>query len=547
MAKPVLDNGALLKIQKQVDAIPPFALQTELQKVLNASRQQSKKPAIQYAAGLILSKAGNQQGAVQYLEKALKLSKGSEVILGALAYVYASRIGDPAQALKYLQKKLQRNPRDPATLLMAANCHLELGDTKRALERLDKAEPLVSDKIRIHGMRSRCYLRMGDSVSARAELLAISKLDPSGLVAVGDMLASLPDNSPEQVDELEKTLSQALTDTPNRFRDDTHRSMTAAALGNIHEKRGNYETAFEYFQKANDLQPIDKQAASLLETGEFQIYPAVFGKDFLTKIPEGHSSEDQVFVLGMPRSGTTLIESILGAHPEIEDFGELEFFTRQLHALGVTNPDNIPVEKRLENVRDNLEKAPADGFRNIGQQYIQLNGFDKLPGKLKVDKMPQNFRALGLIAAVFPKAKVIHSRRHPMDTCLSVFKNPLRGYHTTFANQLETLGKFYIEYAKLMRHWKNVLPLKTHEVRYENMVSDTERHARELIGFLDKEWDDACLSNRKAKRDVNTASVWQVRQDIYDTSVQKWRVYEKQLAPLTKILAEEISLYEAGK
>ncbi|MGI9352411.1 MAG: tetratricopeptide repeat-containing sulfotransferase family protein [Rhizobiaceae bacterium] len=547
MAKPFLDNNSLLKIQKQVETIPTFALQSELNKVLAASRQQPKNPLAQFAAGLAISRTGDQFSAINYLENALKLAKGNEVILGALAYICAARMQDHTRALKYLRKKLQANRRDPATLMMLANSHLELGNTDKALETLEIAEPLVSDKIRIHGMRSRCYLRKGDSAGARKELLAISSLDPSGLIAVADMMSSLPDNTPEQLDELEKVLSDALKNDSAKFRDDSHRSLSAVSLGNIYESRGEYEAAFDYYVKSNNFQPRDKTASDFRETGEFEVQRAVFTEDFFKNVPKGHDSEEQVFVLGMPRSGTTLIESVLAAHSRIEDFGELEFFAIQLHGLGITNPEKITVEQRISNVQNNLRNAPATGFSGIGEQYIQTNGFQKKPGIFKVDKMPQNFRALGLIATVFPNAKVIHSRRHPMDTCLSVFKNPLRGYHTMFANNLETLGKFYIEYAKLMRYWSSVLPTPVHEVRYEDMVASPEVHSRGLINFLGLDWQEECLINRKAKRDVNTASLWQVRQDIYKTSVEKWRVYEKQLAPLSAILKEETERYEAGE
>jgi len=159
--------------------------------------------------------------------------------------------------------------------------------------------------------------------------------------------------------------------------------------------------------------------------------------------------------------------------------------------------------------------------------------------------MPLNFRALGLIAMVFPNAKIIHSMRHPVNTCLSVYKNPLRGYNRTFANDLETLGHFYLEYADLMRHWQKVLPLNIHEVRYEHMVNDTQTHARNMISYLDLDWEEGCLENRQSKREVKTASMWQVRDKIYKTSVDKWRIYEKQLKPLTDILSDEIKRYEA--
>ena len=134
-----------------------------------------------------------------------------------------------------------------------------------------------------------------------------------------------------------------------------------------------------------------------------------------------------------------------------------------------------------------------------------------------------------------------------MDTCLSNFKTLLPGYNTTFGQDLETLGRFYLEYASLMRWWREVLPVDILDVRYENMVTDPEAGARALIAFAGPDWDPACLTKRGAKQDVNTASMWQVRQDIYTSSVQKWRRYEKQLQPLADMLSEEIARYERGE
>jgi len=546
MAKPTVDNKTLLNIQQRVESIPPNALEMEIQRNMAALPQQPKNAALHFGVGMMMSRIGNQVGAAELLERALKLSKNNDIILAATAYVYASRIGDHAKALKHLQKRQQLDRKNIGNLLLIANSQMEIGKLDEALATLNRAEPLTDDKIKIHGMRSRCYLRKGDSVNARAEYEAIAKLDPSGIAAVGDMMAMLPDNSPEQMQALREELGKSIRNTPEIFRDDIHRSMTFSALGSLCEKLEDYPQAFTYFDHANKAQPIDERAAGFKRTHEFSVLKEAFDKGFFESAPDGHPSTEQVFVVGMPRSGTTLIESVLAGHPKIEDFGELEYFSQQLFGLGILNPSDETKTSRLKRVKSNLSSAPAEVFTGIGQQYIQRFGFDNIPGFLKVDKMPHNFRALGLIAAVFPQAKVIHALRHPMDTCLSVFKNPLKGYHTTFAQDLETLGEYYIEYRKLMDFWKVTLAIDIHEIRYEEMVHTPEEHSKAMIDYLGLEWDPACLENRASKRDTATASMWQVREEIYTSSVQKWRTYEKELAPLASILKDEISAYEAG-
>jgi len=544
MAKQIIDNKTLLNVQQRVESIPPQALEVEIQRNMMALPQQPKNIALHFGVGMMMSRIGNQTGAAELLERAIKLSKNNEIILAATAFVYASRIGDHAKALKYLKKRQLQDRKNSSNLLLIANSQMELGKLDDALETLAKAEALSADAFKIHGMRSRCYMRKGDSEKARSEYNTIAKLDPSGIVSVGDMLAMLPDNTSEQMSALRSELQTAIDDNPDQFRDEVHKSMTFSALGSMCEKMGHHTDAFDYFKKANAAQPVDERAAGFKQTHEFTVLKEAFGPEFFGKNPEGHASNEQIFVVGMPRSGTTLIESILAGHPKVEDFGELEYFSQQLFGLGILNPSEETKASRLKRVQSNLASAPAEVFKGIGQQYIQRFGFENIQGFMKVDKMPHNFRSLGLIAAVFPGAKVIHSMRHPMDTCLSVFKNPLKGYHTTFAQDLETLGEYYIEYRKLMDFWKETLPIEIHEIRYEDMVSNPEIHAKEMISYLGLEWDAACLTNRSGKQDVATASIWQVREEIYTSSVDKWRVYEKQLAPLTDILKDEIKRYE---
>lgn len=541
-----VDNNRFLQLQKQIEAAPPQALYAEIEKLQAASKKDKKNPYIAFAAGMMLCKIGDYQSGVRLLKQSLKLAKPNAIILASLAFVHMAGLRDHKTALAYLKQRLALEPNNPETLLLIANCQLALGNAEAAIESINQAEPNSKDKLRIHGMRSNCYVRLGDSSSARKDYEAIAKLHPSGIIAVGDMMAGLPDNTQEQLKSLKSELSEAVSNTPEKFRDDMHRSMTLSALGGIEEKLGNPEIAFKNYQQANVVQPLDMNAVSFKETLEFETQKAVFTRDFFEENKyDGHQSKEQVFVLGMPRSGTTLIESILAGHSKIEGFDELEFFNQQAHHLGITNLAEHGLDTKITSLKNNLQSAPKDGFVNIGKQFITQHGFDKLKGICKIDKMPLNFRALGFIALVFPNAKIIHSMRHPIDTCLSIYKNPLRGYNRTFANDLETLGEFYIQYAELMRHWHEVLPIEIHDVRYEDMVNTPEDTAKEMISYIGLDWEDGCLEKRQSKREVKTASMWQVRENIYKTSVDKWRVYEEQLKPLTDILSNEIIRYEA--
>jgi hypothetical protein len=235
----------------------------------------------------------------------------------------------------------------------------------------------------------------------------------------------------------------------------------------------------------------------------------------------GLSSERPVFIVGMPRSGTTLTEQIISSHPLVHGAGELGRIpeligqtTREAQEAGeqVGFPGWVPM------VEDEKFAELAQGYLD----YIaELNG-----DALRVtDKMPHNFQNVGLIAAMFPNARFVHCMRDPVDNCLSCFQQNFAMPHT-YSTNLGDLGHHYREYRRIMAHWRKVIPNRMYEVQYEELVADQERVSRELIAFCGLDWDDRCLEFNKKKGAVKTASVWQVRQPIYADSVKKWKMYD---------------------
>jgi tetratricopeptide (TPR) repeat protein len=541
-----VDNATLINIQKRVETIPHTALGAELQRNAQILSQQPKNPALNFGVGLMYARIGDFASATKVLERSLKLSKNNEIILGSLAFLHANQIGDHETAIKYLQKKLRLNAKDGPAHLLIASSYLNIGEPEKALEAINKAEPLVSDEIkpRVKAMRSQCFQRIGDFDKARDELLEISKQDALGLTAVADILSRLPGNPPELTTQLKSTMEESLEAGENQFRSPVHKATTTVALANLLEANKEYSKAFSWFKKANEFAGRDESAWSSKDTSEFDILKGVFDKELFETLPKGDPSAKQIFIIGMPRSGTTLLESILGAHSSVKDHGELEFFIEHQHRMGFTVQKSPDVKARIEYLSKLLRAAPKEGLTDLAKAYRQRYGMHKQPSAFHVDKLPHNFRALGLIAAVFPNAKIIHAQRHPMDVCMSNFKTLLPGYNTTFGQNLDSIGTFYREYTALMKHWADVLPLDIHNVRYEELVASPETLGEELVSFCGIKWNADSLSDRKQKSDVNTASMWQVREDIYTSSVHKWRNYEQELAPLAKVLSSEITEYE---
>ena len=243
MAKIPVDSRTLLKIQSQVEKLPGFMLRSELQKAVVQISKTPKHPLANFAAGMLQSRLGDLVQALEHLKIALKSAKSNEIILGAISFILANRLGHHKEALKYLRLKRAANRNDASTLLLMANSHLETGEIDQALGCLDLAEANYMDNPKFHGIRARCYLRSGKSSKARHSLEKIAELDPSGLLSVADLLADLPDNSDSDRINLKQTLEEGFANYYEEFRDDTHRATSAAALANLYEHDKRFDQA----------------------------------------------------------------------------------------------------------------------------------------------------------------------------------------------------------------------------------------------------------------------------------------------------------------
>ena len=252
---------------------------------------------------------------------------------------------------------------------------------------------------------------------------------------------------------------------------------------------------------------------------------ATFTPELLAeKVEFGNPSELPVFIVGMPRSGTSLVEQIAASHPDVYGAGELDDMRRIAVALSArlgTSETYPEVVRRLDPITT----------RAIAEEHLaQLRTHSAAAARI-TDKLPINFHRLGLAAILFPRARLIHCMRDPLDTCVSCYFQEF-AHGQPFAYDLGYLGRFYRDYERLMAHWHRVLPGKILDIPYEALIADQEGWSRKLIDFLGLPWDDRCLAFYKKERLVRTASFWQVRQPIYASSVGRWRHYAKHLRPL---------------
>jgi hypothetical protein len=300
------------------------------------------------------------------------------------------------------------------------------------------------------------------------------------------------------------------------------------ALGKAYADLGEHPRSFAYLLKGNALKRAGVRYDEAATLKRFERIQAAFTSELLReKAGAGDGSTAPVFVLGMPRSGTTLVEQILASHSKVFGAGELDAFGRAVASIATVNGVAFP---------EFASTISAEGLRSLGESYVErLSRAPAAAGRI-VDKMPSNFAFVGLIHLALPHARIIHTRRDPLDTCLSCFSILFTSEHA-HAYDLGELGRFYRGYASLMTHWRNVLPPGVMlEVQYEDVVDDLEGQARTIIAHCGLEWEDSCLAFHATQRPVETASARQVRQPIYRSSVGRWRSYAGLLQPLRRAL-----------
>jgi len=310
------------------------------------------------------------------------------------------------------------------------------------------------------------------------------------------------------------------------------------ALGKYYEDLKEFKTGFGHFLSANKIvakdvvYSIEEEIKGVLSNRI--TFPK--GGHWFQKTETGNQSDVPVFIVGMPRSGTTLTEQVLASHPDIHGAGELSSLTKAIQSMPLKQNEMMEMLSGDVDGSEKIDLIFGKAGKWLADDIIALAP----DSRHIVDKMPQNFLNLGYKHLLMPNAKVIHCKRNPIDICLSMFRLKFTD-KLHFSTDLESLGKYYVAYSQLMDHWKDVFGDKILEVQYEDTVDDLETQARRIIDFVGVEWDDACLDFHKTKRSVNTASVNQVRQPIYKTSVGRHERYGDLLKPLLDALEPVLS------
>ncbi len=311
------------------------------------------------------------------------------------------------------------------------------------------------------------------------------------------------------------------------------------ALGKALEDANEFSASFDHYALGNQLRRTQGNYDANDTTVQLRRSASFFTRERFDQLAgTGAQDPDPIFIVGLPRAGSTLIEQILASHSQVEgtmELPDLSFLARRLSGVKLkTDASKYP---------DSLGDMDGDALRALGEEYLERTRIHRKTDRpYFIDKMPNNFAHVGMIQLILPGAKIIDARRHPMANCFSAFKQHFaRGQ--TFSYSLEDLGRYYRDYAGLMAHFDSVLPGRIHRVFYERMIGDTESEVRRLLAYCGLDFEPSCLAFHENERAVRTASSEQVRQPIYRSSIEHWKNYEQWLGPLRDALGPDLSDY----
>ncbi|SHM29332.1 tetratricopeptide repeat-containing sulfotransferase family protein [Roseibium suaedae] len=504
------------------------------------------------ADALALQHAGRIEEALSLFKEVLDQSPSHPQANFSLG-IAAFQAGLTGQAIAHFQIAAAKAKKHPQVFQLLGLALLKHRDLKGAKDALKKAIALAPKVAELHAQLGDAYRQDRKPVMARQCFERALKLDPENgyaLVGLGSLDVSIGEiesaknwfskaiaagkelgaahhglalarrhtERPEELDQIEAILAAPGQEMPT----DEAASLHWAA-GKVYYDLGESERAREHYQLARNLhyKPFDAVA----HEERIAFLKDVFTKEFFEERQDaGSSSKKPLFIFGMPRSGTTLVEQIFNRHSKVTAGGELSFFLEAQDALDLAGKPSAALEQRLRSMEDR-------DFRKLASRYLAvLDGINKRAERV-TDKMPHNFEMLWLMALLFPKATFIHCEREPADTCMSLLSHALSPEHN-YAHSQTSVGGYFRTYAGLMDHWKESLPVTIQPLSYEKLVSDQENVSRDLIASAGLDWEAACLEFYNSDTPVTTFSNAQVRRPMYQSSVGRWRRHSSFLGDL---------------
>lgn len=513
--------------------------------------------------GIMYSNSGQLDKAIELFEQAVEASPQCGEFHANLASLYLDReqfqeaLDSYQQAIKYglktmsvqrnyskalielglyeeaeviLQRMRKQQPSDVDILMRLYRICLEL-------ERFDEAESYLREVIRENPdhiearlMIGKLAIQLGRIEEGESELRESLQLDaeqPEVYVSIAQVKKYRSEDDAD--------ITAAISLYENSAPDSEDRIRLGFTIGKMMDDLGNYDRAFHYFRAANDIRHRKSSYHRDSELAHIDSIMEMYTPEILAR-SSGLEDATPIFIVGMPRCGSTLTEQILASHPDVVSKGECHLFEGEV--LSSIHEEDAPL------TLERITSFSTQQWRDVGEAYLRgiKSGVSDHVHRI-TDKSLSNIRVVGAIHCALPKARIVHVRRHPLDTCLSIYKLNIKGQAFDFGRDLDELGHYYRMYLRLMQYWRDVLPEGVmYELTYEKLIADQEEETRKLLDACGLGWNEQCLQFQRARNAVRTASVAQVRRAIYKDSMAAWKRYEKHLEPLIRILGTEYAI-----
>ncbi|PPR46015.1 MAG: hypothetical protein CFH18_00409 [Alphaproteobacteria bacterium MarineAlpha5_Bin8] len=516
----------------------------------NLIKQNNISPLLYTSLGLVCIKTNREKEAIKLFNQAIKINPKDDVAINNLGLIYLSKKEHQTAKKYFLESiKIKKNSK---VFFYLGQIYIQLNNIEKAIFNLKESIKITEDAEALCNLGHLLYLK-GEILEAEKYTCLALKYKPNLDIARNNL--GLINLSKGNINEAKHDFSKAIKINTHNFMAHYNLSIiTDYSTKNLHEKellnlikssknnnellhlsfavaklykdKKDYKKSFKYYKSANSIKRKTFDYSLNEDKIKFKNIENTLSLELFNRIKGfGFDKKKTIFIVGMPRSGTSLIEQVLSSHTKVYGAGEVNFFDEILSKYFL-NKKKLLDSKLIK--KENLYKA--------GKEYIKKIESFANSKKILINKLPLNFRWMGLIKLVLPNSIIIHCKRNPMDTCLSIFEQNflIKGNEYTF--NLDEIGHFYKLYEDSISHWKKLLINDFYEIQYEKLVNNQKEETKKLLKFCSLKWENKCINFYKNKSIVRTASVQQVRKKIYTSSVNKAEIYKSELTKLKKIL-----------
>ena len=468
--------------------------------------------------GLLAFKNKNYSIAENLFIRAIKIDQHFHLLWDNLAKVY--RIQNKLEkSKKAFRNLIKLDPYNLEALVALGTIYVKLADYDEGIKTYQKVLSLKNNNPRVYlsmGHALKTVGRRKECEDAYHKAITLYPLCGEGYWSLANLKTYK--FSEAQILQMENSLDGKIQEQ--------EKIQMLFALGKAYESKGDYKKSFTFYEKGNWMQRKIVEYNAQENSNNIDSIIDFFQKNMSgINFNSGYEAQDPIFILGLPRAGSTLLEQILSSHSSIEG-------TQELHNI-MTIGRRIKSLNNSENYLNNLLELDSKSIKMYGKMFIDETMWTRNEKELFIDKMPNNFPHIGLIKMILPNAKIIDARRNPMDGCFSCFKQYFaKGQHFTY--DLDDIARYYKDYLRLMDFWNKFFPGSIHTVLYEDVINNSEEEVRKMLNYLQLPFEESCMDFYKSSRPVKTASSEQVRQPIYKSALNYWKNFENDLSALSK-------------